>query len=87
MKQDENKVTAENLTDEQIRCCFIASEANFNAHGMTRGDERAEIDRLGCKSAARWQIFYPPWSPDDATEACDAHKSLMTPHGGQAYPI
>lgn len=68
-------------------CCFIAATANFTSPGMTRGDKRAEIDRFGCKSTARWQIFYPPWSADDATESCDEHKAWMTPSGGQAYPI
>lgn len=73
----------------ELTCCHIADAAQdpLRSPALTKGDERALIDRHGCRRPATWEIVGASGRPDDYTHACDAHLVALRCPGDVAHRL
>lgn len=76
------------MSDTTPWCCFIYDEGQkaLQMGNLTRGDERAILDRFTCRKPAKWEIYGANWL-DNYTHACDAHKAELTTPGDTVQPL
>ena len=69
-------------------CCWLPRSATseLNKPGMSHGDQRAWMDRFGCKAKATWEIHFPD-DPYFIVESCDAHKADLMDDDSTARPL
>lgn len=77
------------MSNTDLTCCHIADVAQdpLRSPALTRGDERALIDRHACRRPASWEIWGASRSPYDVTHACDAHLAELQCPGDIAHRI